>query len=258
MSVPRLAGMAVLCAVAFAPASCSKQSANAYQGWVEANLIFVAPDETGRVRTLTVQEGDTVKTGDLLFTVDDDLQQADLAQGKASVKNAQQTVDRASMLVKTGAGTQKDFDAAEMILRDAQARLISVQTRLSRRNVFSAVGGTVQQIYFRPGEMVPAGRPVLSLPLLRAGGGAADRRLRRRNQCHVRWLRERAHSAGELHRQAIRVHAAGYLQSRRTRQARLSDRGVAGKALRVSRRPAGRRDADASSAGDVAEGRGEA
>jgi len=158
MSVPRLAGMAVLCAVAFAPASCSKQSANAYQGWVEANLIFVAPDETGRVRTLTVQEGDTVKTGDLLFTVDDDLQQADLAQVKASVKNAQQTFDRASMLVKTGAGTQKDFDAAEMILRDAQARLNSVQTRLSRRNVFSAVGGTVQQIYFRPGEMVPAGR----------------------------------------------------------------------------------------------------
>jgi HlyD family secretion protein len=65
--------------------------------------------------------------------------------------------------VKTGAGTQKDFDAAEMVLRDAQARLNSVQTRLSRRTVFSAVSGTVQQIYFRPGEMVPAGRPVLSL-----------------------------------------------------------------------------------------------
>jgi len=31
------------------------------------------------------------------------------------------------------------------------------------RSVFSAVDGTVQQIYFRPGEMVPAGRPVLSL-----------------------------------------------------------------------------------------------
>jgi HlyD family secretion protein len=50
-----------------------------------------------------------------------------------------------------------------MILRDAQARLNSVQTRLTRRSVFSAVGGTVQQVYFRPGEMVPAGRPVLSL-----------------------------------------------------------------------------------------------
>ena len=60
MSVPRLAAIAVLCAVSFAPASCSKQPANTFQGWVEANLIFVAPDETGRVRTLTVQEGDAV------------------------------------------------------------------------------------------------------------------------------------------------------------------------------------------------------
>jgi HlyD family secretion protein len=131
MSVPRLAGMAVLCAITFAPASCSKQLADSYQGWIEANLIFVAPDEVGRVRTLTVQEGDTVKAGDLMFTVDDDLQQADLAQIKASVKNAQQSFDRATMLLKTGAGTQKDFDGAEMVLRDAQARLNSVQTRLS-------------------------------------------------------------------------------------------------------------------------------
>ena len=48
------------------------------------------------MQTLTVREGDTVKAGDPLFTVDDDLQQADVAQVKASVKNAQQTFDRAS------------------------------------------------------------------------------------------------------------------------------------------------------------------
>jgi HlyD family secretion protein len=119
MKTPRIAGLAVLCAMGLVPVSCSKQPADTFQGWVEANLIFVAPDETGRVRTLSVQEGDTVKAGELLFTVDDDLQQADLAQVKASVKNAQQTFDRASMLLKTGAGTQKEFDASEMILRDA-------------------------------------------------------------------------------------------------------------------------------------------
>ncbi len=143
-------------------AGCDK-SDNGYQGWIEANLIFVAPDEVGRVQKLSVSEGDWVKTGDALYTVDDDLQQADLAQVKASLKNAQQTYDRASMLLKTGAGTQKDFDAAEAVLRDAQARLNSSQTRLARRSIFSAVEGTVQQIYFRPGEMVPASRPVLSL-----------------------------------------------------------------------------------------------
>jgi HlyD family secretion protein len=154
--------LAIVGALALALTGCNHPDPG-FQGWVEANLIFVAPDEVGRVQDLALREGDTVKAGELLYTVEDDLQQADLAQVKASLKNAQQTFDRASMLVKTGAGTPKDFDAAEAVLRDAQARLNSAQTRLSRRRVYSPVDGTVQQIYFRPGEMAPAGRPVLSL-----------------------------------------------------------------------------------------------
>jgi HlyD family secretion protein len=154
--------VAPVCLLALLLAACNKHD-SAYQGWIEANLIFVAPDEVGRVQMLSVREGDAVKTGELLFAVDDDLQQADLAQVKASLTNAQQTYDRAAMLLKTGAGTQKDFDAAEATLRDAQARLNSSQTRLARRKVFSPVDGTVQEIYYRPGEMVAAGRPVVSL-----------------------------------------------------------------------------------------------
>jgi HlyD family secretion protein len=154
------------CALALAAlvlAACNNKPDNVYQGWIEANLIFVAPDEVGRVQSLTKVEGDSVKTGELLFTVDDDLQQAELAQVKASLVNAQQTFDRAQQLAKTGAGTQKDLDAATAVLRDAQARLNSSKTRLSRRTVFSPVDGTVQQIYYRPGEMVPASRPVVAL-----------------------------------------------------------------------------------------------
>ena len=48
-------------------------------------------------------------------------------------------------------------------MRTAQARLNSSQTRLARRKMFSPVEGTVEQIYFRIGEMVPAGRPVVAL-----------------------------------------------------------------------------------------------
>jgi len=154
--------VAAACVLALTLAACNKADTS-YQGWIEANLIFVAPDEVGRVQALSVREGDTVKTGEPLFTVDDDLQQADIAQVKASLTNAQQTFDRASQLAKTGAGTQKDLDQATAVLRDAQARLNSSQTRLTRRKAFSPVDGTVQEVYYRPGEMVPAGRPVLAL-----------------------------------------------------------------------------------------------
>jgi HlyD family secretion protein len=143
-------------------AACNNQQPK-YQGWIEANLIFVAPDEMGRVVTLNVREGDPVKAGDSLFTVDDDLQKADLNLNMASLTNARQTFDRASQLAKTGAGTQKDLDAASAELRSAEARVNTSQTRLARRKLASPVTGTVQQIYFRPGEMVPAGRPILAI-----------------------------------------------------------------------------------------------
>jgi HlyD family secretion protein len=143
-------------------AACNDQEPK-YQGWIEANLIFVAPDEMGRVVTLNVREGDPVKAGDPLFTVDDDLQKADLNLNNATLTNARQTFDRAQQLAKTGSGTQKDLDAAQAELRSAEARVNTSQTRLARRKLASPITGTVQQIYFRPGEMVPAGRPILAI-----------------------------------------------------------------------------------------------
>lgn len=134
-----------------------------YQGWVEADLVFVGPDDAGRVEMLSVREGDTVEKGDPLFTVDPDLQQADVEQMNATVINARINLDRAQRLMKTGAGTQKSFDDAQEVLREAEARLNSSQTRLARRKVFSPASGTIQQVYFRPGELVAAGKPVVAL-----------------------------------------------------------------------------------------------
>ena len=144
-------------------AACSKNSNQTFQGWIEANLIFVSPDETGRIEKQPVREGDRVEPKTLLFTLDDDLQRADVAEREAAVENAKQAYNRAVALLKTAAGTQKSYDEAEAALRSTQARLNSSQTKLARRRAFSPADGTVQQIYFRVGELVPAGRPVVAI-----------------------------------------------------------------------------------------------
>jgi HlyD family secretion protein len=144
-------------------AACDRQREASYQGWVEANLIFVSPDEMGRIESQPVREGDRVETRTLLFTLDDDLQRAEVAEREAALENAKAAHSRAVALLKTAAGTQKAYDEAEAALRSAQARLNSSQTRLTRRKAFSPAGGTVQQIYFRAGELVPAGRPVVAI-----------------------------------------------------------------------------------------------
>jgi HlyD family secretion protein len=150
-------------AAVLALAGCAKSNDRGFQGWVEADLIFVSPDESGRVETLSMREGDVVQTGAPLFTVDRELQLADVEMAKAQVINARQAFERAQTLLKSAAGTQKTLEDAEAALRTAEARLASAQTRLSRRRMASPVTGSVQQIYYRPGEQVPAGRPVVSL-----------------------------------------------------------------------------------------------
>jgi HlyD family secretion protein len=157
------AGLAATILAGLALAGCGKSDEHMLQGWVEAELVFVSPDEQGRVETLKVRDGDRVEKGALLFTVDDDLQQADLVVRKSTITTAVQGFDRAKELLKTNAGTQKTYDDAESALRTANANLAWSETRLARRRAVSPADGTIQQVYYRPGETVPAGRPVIAL-----------------------------------------------------------------------------------------------
>jgi HlyD family secretion protein len=159
----RILGLVTMVVSALTLAGCDNNNDHVLQGWVEAELIFVSPDEQGRVETLKVREGDHVQKGDVLFTVDDDLQKADVVVRNTAVVNSQQSFDRAKELLKAAAGTQKTYDDAEASLRQAKANLEWSQTRLARRNAYSPGEATVEQIYYRPGETVPAGRPVVAL-----------------------------------------------------------------------------------------------
>ncbi|MEX1083842.1 MAG: HlyD family efflux transporter periplasmic adaptor subunit, partial [Xanthobacteraceae bacterium] len=97
------------------------------------------------------------------FTLDDELQQAEVRESEAAVINARQEFERAETLAKANAGTKKALDDAEAALRTAEAKLSSSHTRLARRRVVSPTVGSVQQVYFREGEIVSAGRPVVAL-----------------------------------------------------------------------------------------------
>lgn len=142
---------------------CGQSRNPGFQGWVEADMIFVSPDEQGRVVKLNIREGDKVEVGMPLYAVDDDLQQAALNQSNATLANAKQAYDRAASLSKTGSGTQANLDSALAALRVAEAQVNTSQTRLARRRMNAPIAGTIQQIYFREGETVPAQKPVVSI-----------------------------------------------------------------------------------------------
>jgi len=216
-------------------AGCNNGKEPTYQGWVEAELIFVGPDEAGRIETLAVREGDQVEKGALIFTLDDELQLADVAMQEASVKNAQIAYDRALALLKTSAGMQKTLDEAEAALRTAQARLNSAQTRLPTQGLQPGHGQRPTDLFpwrgagcRRQAHRRPAAAGQSQASLLCQRGDLAQAQARRRSHCDLRRLRKPNSSEDHLHRPQLGIHAPGDLQLGRAFQARIHDRGANG------------------------------
>jgi HlyD family secretion protein len=142
---------------------CTKPTDFVLQGWVEAETVFVSPDEQGRVEVLNVRQGDKVDKGALLFSLDDDLQKADVVVKQSALSQAQQSFTRAEELLRSASGTQKALDDARSNLDQAKANLAWSETRLKRRRGNAPEAGSIEEVYFRPGETVPPGRPVVAL-----------------------------------------------------------------------------------------------
>ena len=89
--------------------------------------------------------------------------QLDTARANSNRDKAALEEVRRQITVAQMSSREEDIAAARQSLAAALARQTASQTKLARRKLVSPVTGTVQQIYYRPGELVPAGRPVLSI-----------------------------------------------------------------------------------------------
>src|SRR5829696_7132413 len=201
-----------------------------FQGYVEGNLVYMAPEEGGRIDKMEVDAGDEAKEGQLLFGLESAMQigqrneaearlrqaeaqlanlkaaqqrpeqiavlraqeerakaqlqfskneyerqqtlfqrgitaKAQLDNAKAAFDRDQAAVDEAqrAILAAQLASRSDEIGAAEAALHAAEAALAQAETRLARRRVLSPANAKVQDVFFRAGEVVNAGQPVLSL-----------------------------------------------------------------------------------------------
>lgn len=111
-----------------------------WQGWVEADLLYLGPDEAGRVTDLEVSEGQDVAAGAALFRVESDLQDADWRQAQGSVDES------AARLARAEAAQQRPEEIAILEAQRAQARAALEQSRpeLERAEQLVAKGTSPQ------------------------------------------------------------------------------------------------------------------
>jgi HlyD family secretion protein len=207
-----------------------EEGPTAFQGYMEGNLVYMAPEEGGRIDKMTVEPGDEVKEGQFLFALESSVQiaqrneaearlhqaEAQLANLKAAQQRPEQIAvlraqeeraraaldysksefERQQILFQRGysakarldqaeaaferdkaalaearrqieaaqlAGRSAEIDAAEAAVRAAEAMVKQAETKIAKRRVSAPAEAKVQDVFFRTGEVVNAGQPVLSL-----------------------------------------------------------------------------------------------
>ena len=159
--------------------------------YVDANRVSISSKISGRIDTLTVQEGDTVKVGQLLVRLDDSDLRAQLAQARSSLALAQESItlaqvnlekaqidyNRASTQFRGSITTKEQLDHAQSELESSKARYgISVaqantaraqigiiETQIRNTIVVCPMNGVVSKRWALMGEVVSPGQPVFTV-----------------------------------------------------------------------------------------------
>jgi membrane fusion protein (multidrug efflux system) len=125
--------------------------------------VAIATEVVGRIATIDFQEGQAVKAGDLLVTLDNLLSSADLAFAEANRKLAQSNFDRATSLSRTGAGTGRARDEAEAALDTATAAYELARVRRDKTEIRAPFDGVVGLRLVSVGAYAQIGQVIVNL-----------------------------------------------------------------------------------------------
>jgi multidrug resistance efflux pump len=143
---------------------------------VRAEVVGVAPDVSGLVAEVLVQDNQQVHRGDALFRLDRARFALALAQAQAAVESRAASYQRARLdaqrymrLDSTAVSRQRqeqavaDAAVAEAALHEAEADRSLAALNLQRSEIRASAGGIVTNLRLRPGDYVSAGTAVIAL-----------------------------------------------------------------------------------------------
>ncbi len=146
-------------------------------GIIEGREVNLASQVLGRIALVCCREGDGVKAGEVVVTLDSEDLAAALAQAEAEahkaevhLADAETRLKRAQDLFRKTYASQQALDdataarnEAEADLQAAQAAVAYDRVKLEQAIIRSPIDGTVVYKAFAKGEMVSPGQTVLTL-----------------------------------------------------------------------------------------------
>jgi len=125
--------------------------------------VIIQPEIAGRVARISFSEGERVKKGQLLMSLDASVQDAELKEAEAALHVSQRNYARAEELLKTGAGAVRMRDEAQGKLEADRARVALMQARLQKMVMTAPFDGVLGLRNISVGAYVTPGQDVVNL-----------------------------------------------------------------------------------------------
>lgn len=109
---------------------------------------------SGNLKEMFFKEGDFVKKGQALYTIEQDIYKANLNQAKASFKKANKDYQRAQSLRKSKSISVQSYDNYVFVYEDAKAKLDQAQIQFDYTNITSPINGIVGIKTYDVGDFV--------------------------------------------------------------------------------------------------------
>jgi RND family efflux transporter MFP subunit len=127
---------------------------------VAANIVDIRPQVSNVVKEVHIKEGQEVKKGQLLFTLDDRNDRANYDKAKAVADDAQRQLQRAKELVAQNFISKAGLDTAEANAKSAAATARAAEVQLSFDYIRAPIDGRAGIINVFPGSLVAPGNIV--------------------------------------------------------------------------------------------------
>lgn len=125
--------------------------------------VTVSSEIPGRLQEIHFQEGQPVQKGAPLFTLDDSVYRAQLADAEAKLTLAEQTYKRTSQLFSSKYATAQSADEAVSNLAVAKAAVELAGVQLEKTRIVAPFSGIVGLRQVSVGEYITAGKALVNL-----------------------------------------------------------------------------------------------
>lgn len=125
--------------------------------------VFVSPELNGQVEKIYVSEGEKVKKGALLVSLNTKVINSNIEEVKTGLELARKVFNKQQELWKQKIGSEIDYLNAKNAKESAENRLKTLKTQLEMARIRAPFAGIIENISGKEGEMASPGKPILEI-----------------------------------------------------------------------------------------------